>query len=81
MEFKHPISVEVLSDYKLMLAYGEAERRLFDVKPYISHPYYSGLGDPDVFSSARIAHGTVVWQGGIDIAPDDLYFNSILRNT
>ncbi|MDR1088846.1 MAG: DUF2442 domain-containing protein [Coriobacteriales bacterium] len=77
MEFKHPISVEALRGSQLMLAYEDDERRLFDVSPYLSHPYYAGLEDPAVFDTAHIAHGTVAWFGNIDIAPDDLYFNSI----
>jgi len=76
MEFKHPIIVAALPDYILELRYDDHEVRRFDVKPYLNHPFYGSLKNPAIFNAARIGHGTVVWPGDIDMAPDDLYFNS-----
>jgi hypothetical protein len=81
MEFEHPTSVRVLPNHHLELGFKNGKARLFDVTPYLSRPYYSSLNNPHIFNTARIDHGTVVWAGDIDIAPDDLYFNGEERDT
>ena len=68
-------SVEVRPDYHLLLTFRNGERRLFDVSDLLTLPAYRAV--KNVFSSARVEFGTVVWPGDVDISPETLYLKSI----
>jgi len=70
------LDVKPLPEYKLFLEYETGEKRIFDVKPYISGSWYGKLKDIDFFRTVRISGHTVEWAGGQDIAPHELYDNS-----
>jgi len=76
MESYYPVAVKPLPDYRLFLRFDNGEERLFDVKPYLSSPFFAPLKNPSIFQSARINPITVEWNGEIDICPDELYYNS-----
>ncbi len=65
--------VKPLDGYKLLLLYDNGEKRIFDVKPYISGSWYGQLKDETFFHTAHISNSTVEWAGGQDIAPHELY--------
>lgn len=73
------VHLEPLDAYKLKLQYETGEVRLFDVVPYISGAWFGLLQDLDYFKSVRIVSGGngIEWQGGQDIAPHELYEESI----
>lgn len=70
------INVEAKSDGTLLLVFENQERRLFDMKPYLSRPPFVKLREPVLFMKASVALGTVVWPGDIDIAPETLWEES-----
>jgi hypothetical protein len=65
--------VTPLKNYKVALIFNTGESRIFDVMPYISGDWYGQLINEDYFSSVRVAERTIVWAGGQDIAPHELY--------
>ncbi len=69
-------SVEPLADLRLRLSFQEGREAVFDVRPLLQYPVYHCLKDPAIFASARAAHGTVEWTGGLDVDPDTLYLES-----
>ena len=69
-------AVEALPDHRLRLSFQDGREAVFDVGPLLQVPVYQCLQDPAVFASARAAHGTVEWTGGLDIDPDTLYLQS-----
>lgn len=71
------ISVTPLEDYKLLIEYDNAEKRIFDVKPYITGSWYGMLSDYSFFNTVRISGKTVEWADGQDIAPHELYELSV----
>ena len=71
------ISVTPLEDYKLLIEYDNAEKRIFDVKPYITGSWYGMLSDYSFFNTVRICGKTVEWADGQDIAPHELYELSV----
>lgn len=71
------VAVETQSGFLLDLEFENGERRRFDMTPYLHYPVYRRLENPGLFSCARAEHGTVVWPGDIDIAPETLYDMSI----
>lgn len=68
-------AVEVCPDYQLLLTFKNGERRRFDASPLLSLPAYKPLRN--VFPSARVEFGTVVWTGDIDVSPETLYLRSV----
>jgi hypothetical protein len=72
-----PVSVKVLSDYRLFLCFDNQEKRIFDASPYLKHEYFASLKNPVVFGTAKTNGLTVEWLGEIDICPDELYENSM----
>ena len=72
-----PVAVTPLEDHVLLVVFSNDERRLFDVKPYITGSWYGKLADEGFFKTVRIAGGTVEWADGQDIAPHELYELSV----
>ena len=67
-------SVRALKDYKLLVHFSTGEEKKVDVSSLIEEPVFSVLKDTNVFNSAYVDYGTVVWNDGtIDIAPEYLY--------
>ncbi len=64
----------------LYLEYETGEKKLFDVKPYISGSWYGELSDSEYFKTVHIISGGfgIEWENGQDIAPHELYENGIL---
>ena len=70
-------AVEARPEFLLDLEFENGERRRFDMSPYLHYPIFRRLENPGFFSLARAEHGTVVWPGNIDIAPETLYELSV----
>jgi len=69
--------VNPLVDYKVMLVFDTGERKIFDVFPYISGEWFGKLMDINFFNTVRVSGNTIEWAGGQDIAPHELYDDSI----
>lgn len=68
-------SVEPREDYTLLLTFADGTLREFDFKPLLEQELFTPLLDIGRFMDASAGHGTVVWEGDIDIAPEYLYEN------
>ena len=62
--------------YLLHLEFENGEQRVFDMSPYMDRKPYVALKGSPRFAMASVDYGTVVWPGGIDIAPETLYDKS-----
>ena len=69
-------SVTALPDFRLLLTFDNAERRLFDVKPYLTKGAFAELSDVSLFRSVRVCFDTVEWSNGADLCPEVLYAQS-----
>ena len=70
-------SVQPQADYRLLLTFENGERRIFDVKPYLSMRVFSSLRNTALFKTVRAVSGSIEWQGEIDLSYDTLYLESI----
>ncbi|MCL2089159.1 MAG: DUF2442 domain-containing protein [Oscillospiraceae bacterium] len=77
MESYHPVFVKALDDYKLLITFDNDEKRIFDIEPYLSDSFFAPLRNSFVFNTVKISPVSIEWAGGIDICPDELYYNSI----
>ena len=70
------VSVVAQKDHTLLLVFENGEKRRFDMKPFLDQKPFSRLKGSPLFLRATVAHGTVVWPGNIDIAPETLWDQS-----
>ena len=69
-------AVMPLDDYRLLLTFGEGEKRLYDFKPNLNHKFYRPLADKKLFDSVSVHDGELEWITGQDFCPHTLYENS-----
>jgi len=78
LDSHYPVGVKLLDNYKLVITFDNNEQRLFDVEPYLSDDFFAPLRNPLIFNSVKVSPISLEWSGGIDMCPDELYFNSTL---
>ncbi len=71
------LEVHALDEYKLLLKFASNEVKIFDVSPYISGTWFGKLKDLAYFKTVHISGSSIVWADGQDIAPHELYENSV----
>jgi len=76
MLYPIPIEVKPIEDFQLLVTFKTGEKRIYDAKPLIKGEWFGQLRDISTFNTAKIVSKTVEWDGGQDIAPDELYFAS-----
>ncbi len=72
-------TVETKAPYFLILSYETGEVKEFDVSPYMTGSWYGELKNPAYFKTVRLLPGGIgiEWLNGQDIAPHELYENSL----
>jgi len=69
-------SVEVAAGHRLILAFENGERRVFDATPLLTVGRFQALASPDAFRRVRVAFDTIEWENGLDLDPEYLYERS-----
>lgn len=77
MKYPRAAKVIPLQNYTLRVEFDNGEVKIFDVLPYISGSWYGQLRNWSIFSAVRTDGHSVVWPGGQDIAPHELYALSL----
>ena len=72
-----PIAVKPLNDYILSVMFSNGEHRYCDVKPYLEIPFFAPLKNMEQFKQVFVNDFTVEWKNGRDIAPHELYDDSV----
>ena len=71
------ITVTTHKDFTLELVFENGERRIFDMKPFFDKKPFTKLCNSQLFFTASVQYGTVVWPGNLDIAPETLWNRSV----
>ncbi len=69
-----------LADYKILVIFDTGEKKIYDIKPQLSHVFFAPLIDESLFKTVRANGITIEWDNDIDICPDDLYYGSAIYN-
>lgn len=74
-----PIAIEVqaIEDYKLYIKFNNGEEKIYDMKPLLKHKFYQELKDKERFKKVKPDGISIEWETGEDIAPENLYNDSI----
>ena len=76
------VDVFACDDFSLLLTYGNGEHRVYDMTPMLDYDYFAPLRNISFFKDkACIQYGTIAWSDDIDIAPEELYRNSVLYHS
>ncbi len=59
------------------VTFSNGEMHVFDAIPYLEHPAFQDLKAISLYMQARVEHHTVVWNDEIDMAPENLYLESM----
>jgi hypothetical protein len=75
----NPIRVKALDSFFVQVAFENGEEKVFDVSPYIKGHFYSELLNKGYFKTVHVTDDgfCIEWANGQDIAPEDLYYNSV----
>ena len=77
MKYPKVIDVKPVEDYNVIITYGTAEKKKFDVTPYIKGNWVGELKDIEIFKAVRPWGSTIEWRNGQDIAPHELFELSV----
>lgn len=72
-----PIEVKALKNYLIYVKFKNNEERIYDMKENFKYPFYQNLKDIQKFKKIRISGINIEWESGEDIAPENLYNDSI----
>ena len=73
-----PIDVKPLEGHKLYLKFKNGEEKVYDLKNVLKNKMFKKLYDLEYFKTVKVSGCTVEWKEGEDIAPENLYNDSIL---
>ena len=72
------LEVKALSDYKIYLKFSNGEEKIYSMKEAIEKiKYFHKLKDVEYFKNVKPRGDTVEWENGEDVAPENLYYDSI----
>lgn len=70
------IDAQYLTDYKLQVVFNDQTEGIVDLKETIIQDHraiFQELVDLNLFQKFHVAMDTVVWENGLDLAPEFLY--------
>src|SRR3989304_9389267 len=69
-------AVKANPDFTLMLTFSNRQKRIFDMKPYLSIGVFRQLKEYSRFKNVKPFLGSISWATGQDLCPDTLYLDS-----
>ena len=76
------IAVKANPDFTLQLTFANKQRRIFDMKPYLSIGVFRQLKNYAKFKKVKVLLDSISWPTGQDLCPDTLYLDSkVIYNT
>lgn len=75
------LGIKALDNYLIYLKFKTNEEKIYDMKKLINeNKFYTKLKDKNYFRNVKIRGDSIEWENGEDIAPENLYFNSVNIN-
>lgn len=75
------LGVKALDNYLIYLKFETNEEKIYDMKKLINeNKFYNKLKDKNYFKDVKIRGDSIEWENGEDVAPENLYYDSININ-
>jgi hypothetical protein len=71
--FAYVVGVEVIGPQSVRLTFEDGTIGDVDFTGEDWQAILAPLGDPATFAQVKVEQGTLVWPGGLDVAPEPLY--------
>lgn len=72
------IRVMALNNYLVYLKYETNEEKIYSMEKLVNeNKFYNRLKDKTYFKNVQVRGDSIEWENGEDIAPENLYYNSI----
>lgn len=72
------IEVKALEKYYIYLKFSNGEEKIYNMKENIEKiKFFSKLKNRKYFENVKPRGDTIEWENGEDVAPENLYYNSI----
>ena len=75
----NPVEVKALEDYRLWIKFDNGEKKIFDMEKYVHQKFYQRLKNREYFENVKVAGNTIEWENREDVAPENLYYDSMLE--
>ena len=75
-----PMEVKALENYLLYIKFKNGEEKIYDMKVNFKYKFYQNLKDINKFKNVYVSGINIEWKTGEDIAPENLYYDSISIN-
>ena len=74
MELLHEIvGVKRLGGVRLQVTFDNRRSGVLDCTPYLAHPYWRKLNDPEFFAKVQAVDGMLYWDDDVDMGEDDVW--------
>lgn len=75
------IEARALDNYLIYLKYETNEEKIYNMEKLINeNKFYNKLKDKTYFKNVKLRGDSVEWENGEDVAPENLYYDSINKN-
>ena len=72
------IEAKALENYCVYLRFSNGEEKIYDMKETIENiAYFKKLKNRQYFENVKPRGDTIEWENGEDVAPENLYYNSV----
>ena len=72
------VEVKALEQYNIYLKFSNGEEKIYEMKEAIEKiKYFNKLKNKKYFENVKPRGDTVEWENGEDVAPENLYYESI----
>ena len=79
--YQRTVSAEYAGGLTVAVKFENGVKGLFDFAPFADYSCYQSLKSNAIFAAVRADHGTLMWPGDIDIAPEAVWENSEMLST
>ena len=67
------VKAKPLRNHLLLLVFYNKEKRVLDMKPFLSDPYWASISPEPLFNTVRSDGTSICWSNGVDLSPEDAY--------
>lgn len=76
-EYESVTSAKPLPNGVVAVTFRDGSQGCFDCKPYFNDDFWKPLRDETFFRQVYVEAGTLTWPNDIDIAPEEVWHNSV----